>query len=465
MRKFLPAIKKWLNTPVRTAGIGERLTPRYSQGGRDSNDFRFFLYSDYHYIAHPIEQRGAYGPQGQLSVDYRLESFDPKRLPHITLKRMINLLKNNSSAVNQSGQTFRQALTYGYTLEGHPDAVAYIHDVLHRLERRRKSLPLLLGQIADGIFYGGGIYREIILADDRETTLDYVINDPITVKFEYVKDPEYGEVFELIRVNADGTLTRLEGDPTVNYLPLNSDVNSPFGKPYLLAAIFPAVWQLMLLKDIRDVLRTQVSPFMHVKIDTERMLEIAGGDEKVALERSIKSRNDAIEQWANKSADTAVGSGDEVSYEIISGLNRTTFDTDPIVKMLNRDIASGTNTMPVFLGHNEGTTETHADVQWLIQTAFLRSILRETGNALTSDLNLMVTAKGVRGEVYLKLLEMNAIERLREANIFVKEEEALIKLIDHLSKAFADGYITDMQTLIETYEHRRDLIYHRTADS
>ena len=62
----------------------------------------------------------------------------------------------------------------------------------------------------------GGLYREVVLAKDKETTIDYVVNDPVTVKFEFIKDKDYGEIFELIRVNRDGTITRLEGDPTIS---------------------------------------------------------------------------------------------------------------------------------------------------------------------------------------------------------------------------------------------------------
>ena len=456
-------IKRWLNQPVGTAGIGTRMTPRYSHTS-DSSNYGFFLYSDYHYIAHPIDRSGS-SPGGILAVDYKLENFDPKRLPQITLKRLINLLKHTSPGISQCGQNFRQAMTYGYKLEGTPRAKAYIQEVLHLLERRRKPLPLLLGQAADGIFYGGGIYREVILDTDAETTVDYVINDPVTVRFELVKDPLYGEIFKLIRVNRNGTITSLEGDPTIQYLPLNSDVNSPFGKPYMLAAIFPAVWQLMLLKDWRDVLRTQVSPFMHIKIDTEKIMKMANMDAKTALERAEAAKNAALNNWKNKGPDTAVASGDEVSYEILSGLNQMHLGmADPMMRMLNRDIASGANTMPVFLGQNEGTTETHADVQWLKQTAFYRSSLRATGNAFTADFQTMLRAKGIGGDVYLELLEMNAMERLREADIFIKEEEALIKLVDHLTQAYADGYIKTEEELVKTYIQRRDLIYHRTMD-
>ena len=53
------------------------------------------------------------------------------------------------------------------------------------------------------------------------------------------------------------------------------------------------------------------------------------------------------------------------------------------------------------------------------------------------------------------------MERLREANIFVSEEEALIKLIDHLTQSFAAELI-DMEEMVETYERRRDIIYRHT---
>lgn len=435
------------------------MTPRYSNTHAE-NDYGYFLYSDYHFIQHPIARDN--GGRGTLDVDYKLENFDPKTLPNITLKRMINLLKHNSSAISQSAQNFRQALTYGHQLQGTPRAVANIQRVFQRLAQRRKPINLLIGQMADGIFFGGGLYREIVLAPDKETTIDYVVNDPTTVKFEYVKDPLYGDVFELIKLERDGRIVRLEGDPTIQYLPLNSDVNSPFGKPFLLAAIFPAVWQLMLLKDIRDVLRTQVSPFVHVKVDTEKLVEIAGGDPTLGLELAKKARDSAIDQWHQKGPDTAVGSGDEVTYEIISGMTRMHMGMlDPIITMLNSQISSGVNTMPLFLGHHDGTTETNADVQWLIQTAFLRSVIRQLSTALTADFNTINQAAGIGGEVIFTLLEMNAMERLREAKIFETEENALVKLIDHLSSAYAQGTI-DMETMIDTYTTRKNRIYRYT---
>ena len=455
---------KWMNSPIgkKTAGVG-RVTPRYST--TEDESLGYFLLSDYHYIAHPVEgQRGYRTHAGTLDVDYQLTNFDFDTLPNISLKKMINLLKNNSASISQGAQNFKTALTYGYKLEGSPRAKTNIQKIFRMLEKRRKPISLLLGQMADGIFFGGGVYREIVLAPDKETTIDYVVNDPTTVKFEFIKDTLYGEVFELIKLEKNGKIINIESDPTIQYLPINSDVNSPFGKPYLLAGIFPAVWQLLVLKDFRDVLRTQISPFVHVKIDTEKILEITGGDEKQALDLAKTYRDTAIDQWKKKGPDTAVGSGDEVSYEIISGLNQMNIGMiNPIIRMLRSEIASGINTMPLFIGNHDGTTETNADVQWLIQTAILRSVIRELNVAITSDLNIMNQAAGIGGEVLLTLLEMNAMERLREANIFKAEEEALIKLADHLSKAFAEKTIT-MEQMLKTYEQRRDLIYHSTLE-
>ena len=56
----------------------------------------------------------------------------------------------------------------------------------------------------------------------------------------------------------------------------------------MLGAVFPAVWQLLLLKDVRDVLRSQVYPFVHVKVDTAQILETAGGDEAVAMKTGYR---------------------------------------------------------------------------------------------------------------------------------------------------------------------------------
>ena len=129
-----------------------------------------------------------------------------------------------------------------------------------------------------------------------------------------------------------------------------------------------------------------------------------------------------------------------------------------LISMLNQQVASGASTMPLFLGINDSTTETNADVQWLIEVAIIRSVQREINALMTYNLNLINQAAGIGGEVIFSLMTMNAMERLREANIFHKEEEALIKLIDHLSAAYAAKTIT-MEEMLSQYQERKARIY------
>ena len=444
-------------------GIG-RLTPRVNHDSGGDTDFVSpLLMSDFHYITHPVEASG--GSQGgrrggyTFEVDYNLNAFEDSKLPNITLKRMIRLLKDNNALISQSLLNFRQFVTYGYRLDGTPRAVANIEKILEGLAVRRKPLSLMLSQLAESVYVGGGAYTEIVLAKDRMTTIDFIVNDPLTAKFYLEEDDELGEVFRLAKVDKQGRVTSLDGDPTIMYLPVNGEVGSPFGKPFLLAAIFPAVWQLLLLKDIRDVLRTQVYPFVHVKVDLEKVLATAGGDQVQAESDAKKSRDDALEAWRTKGSNTAIATGDEVEYSIISGLNRMQMGMlDPIIDILNGQVASGASMMPLFLGVNDSTTETNADVQWLIEIAIIRSVQRELNWLMSYNFNIMNQAAGVGGEVVFTLLTMNAMERLREANIFGKEEEALGKLIEHLSLAFAEKIIT-MDEMVDTYLKRRELVY------
>ena len=458
MRRFQRYVGKRL---LHRGGVG-RLTPRINYEGGSEYPWGSILMSDFHYISHPVSESG--GRSGyNLEVDWKLSAFDDGVVPDITLSRMIRLLKNNSSLLSQSLLNFRQFVTYGYNLEGSPRAKANVERILMMLERRRKPLSLLLGQLADGIYCGGGAYTEIVLAQDGMETIDFVVNDPLTVKFQLLDDDQYGEVFHLIKLERNGRITSLEGDPTIQYLPVNGDVNSPFGKPFLLAAIFPAVWQLMLLKDVRDVLRTQIYPFVHVKVDLEKVLESSDGDILQAEANAKKSRDSAIDAWQRKGNKTAIATGDEVDYNIISGLNRPHLGMlDPIVEMLSKQVSSGASMMPLFLGHNDSTSESNADVQWLIQIAIVRSVQRELNNLMTYNFNMMNQAAGIGGEVMFELITMNAMERLREANVFQAEEEALIKLIDHLSAARAANTLTD-EEMIQTYVERRERIYLEAA--
>ena len=456
MPNFLQGLSRKVGLQLlKMGGIG-RMTPVVSYGtDADTYPLGSVLMSDYHYIAHPISDRGGY----RLEVDYNLSAFDDAVLPQISIQRMIRLLKNNNALISQSLLNFRQFVTYGYRLEGTPRAKSNIERILRILERRRKPLSLLLGQLAEGIYVGGGAYTEIILDSDGMETIDFVVNDPLNVAFQLRRDAMYGEDFWLVKVNRNGSVTSLNGDPTIQYIPVNGDVNSPFGKPFMLAAIFPAVWQLLLLKDIRDVLRSQVYPFVHVKIDMDKLLTSSENDPKKAEGRAQKSQASAISAWQNKKNNTAIATGDEVEYSIISGLNRANLGMiDPVIDMLSAQVSSGASMMPLFLGHNDSTTETNADVQWMIEVAIIRSVQREINQLMTYNFNLMNQAAGVGGEIDFMLLMMDAMERLREGKVFEQEEQALVKLIDHLTSAYASGLMT-MDEMIEQYKSRRQLIY------
>ena len=444
------------------SGVG-RVTPIFNTQNTEDNPLGNILLSDHHYIAHPVSSEGQRHGY-MLDVDYNLTAFDDVNLPNISTARMIRLLKNNNPLISQSLLNFRQFITYGYKLEGTPRARRNIEKIIDMLAKRRKPLPLLIGQIAEGIYVGGGAYTEIVLAKNRMDTIDLVVNDPLTAKFQVVKDPDYGEEFHLVKVDRRGIITSLENDITIKYLPVNGDINSPFGKPFMLSAIFPAVWQLLLLKDIRDVVRSQVYPFVHVKIDLEKILTAAGGDEDAATSDANKSKRTAIEAWANKGNNTAIATGDEVTYEIISGMNRANLGmVDSIIDILNGLVSSGTSTMPLFLGINDALDDGNADVQWLIQIAIIRSVQREINSLMTDNFNLINQAAGIGGEVFFTLITMNAMERLREAKIFEQEEKALIALIDHLTEAFALKTIS-MEDMIETYKQRKAIIYGETLD-
>ena len=256
--------------------------------------------SDYHYISHPVAASGT-SQAYNLNVDYNLTAFDDKTLPNITLPKMIRLLKNNNALISQSLLNFRQFVTYDYRIDGTPRAKANIERVFQMLEQRRKPITLLLGQLAEGIYVGGGAYTEIVLAEDRMTTIDFIVNDPLTAKFQLIDDPIYGEDFRLIKIERNGQPVSLNGIPTIKYIPVNGEVNSPFGKPFMLASIFPAVWQLLLLKDIRDVLRSQVYPFVHVKIDQQKILDSSRRKHRKSKRRTPRiSRDTAIERMVKK---------------------------------------------------------------------------------------------------------------------------------------------------------------------
>ena len=92
----------------------------------------------------------------------------------------------------------------------------------------------------------------------------------------------------------DGRFVDLQDDPTVDYIAFDSVTGSPFGRSLSAAGIFPALFSLMLMKDLRQVIRTSGYPQKVAQADRQKLYDSGTTDPADQLAIIEKTKEDLI---------------------------------------------------------------------------------------------------------------------------------------------------------------------------
>ena len=145
----------------------------------------------------------------------------------------------------------------------------------------------------------------------------------------------------------NGDFIDLQDVSTVDYIAFDSIPGSPFGRSLSGSSIFPIVFSLMILKDLRQVVRTQAYQFRQVTIDREMLAE-AGikvkkeQDEIIETER--QKAQDFLSQPAGPYTDVPI-TGSEVEIKTIEGLKGTGISgIDTLIQIIERMIVRSLKT-------------------------------------------------------------------------------------------------------------------------
>ena len=103
--------------------------------------------------------------------------------------------------------------------------------------------------------------------------MDLVVISPTQARYQRRDDdPVRGQYWQLGQ-EEKGRFVALT-DPTVIYKAINPIPDKPFGRPMVNSALFGIIFQLGLLKSLRQVIETQAWPRQVWKIDRELLHEI-----------------------------------------------------------------------------------------------------------------------------------------------------------------------------------------------
>ena len=364
------------------------------------------------------------------STDWRLLTFEEASLAFKSADEMIKILVNASPDVDRAHHDFLRYCNPGWILESEdPAAQEILDEFIQRMADQGESFDAKIERLASGAFISGAFFLELVFDPSGYEAVDLIIIDPFTAAYRQQEDSVRGQYYQLGQVQG-GKFVELT-DPTIKYEPVNPVPNSPFGRSLISSSIFPCVFLLGLLKSARQVVETQAWPRSLISVDRQILR-----DTGVPPHDIVKYTNGIISkikaEWPTLKKTEVPVYGSEVKIEgPVGAMGRGSLDgINLLERILERWIIRALKTQPILFGSNEALTESHADVQLLNHTIFIKSIQSSLEKILTRFFTLVLRARGNGSDPIFRLKRVNAIERRREAEIFRIEMEAASTALD-----------------------------------
>lgn len=270
---------------------------------------------------------------------------------------------------------------------------------------------LTLSLITDGAVAG-----EVAPTDDLNDVQDWYAIEPILIAFKRDADTHGLMLGQRFR---DGTWSQLNQNQ-VFYVPLDPDVEDPYGRPPMLPALAAVFAKAQMLNDIRAAAHTAGYPRIDVEVAYEAMMGHAP-NELQSPERAAE-----LVAWGERQLQTLVKEYESmqvddtfVHYDWVKihsfEQKGSSFAFDKLDDMLTRQVNSALKTLPILLGVNESTTEGHGSVQWNIQVAAVNALQRVIKRLIERMANVSLQLAGFPAHARLEYDSIRTIDRLTEA--------------------------------------------------
>jgi len=374
---------------------------------------------------------------------WRLLELNSAAIAHYPPHRLIELLVDLSPDVSRAhwdnlrllaGEWSLIAYTPGTTrpMRGAMRALRAFLDVL---TERHGSFDVVLVRIFTNLLMRGAVFTELVLDEAGRLPVDLATPDPLTVRFRKIKDLVAGQRWQLGQLQSPvagrgrGTFAGAGGPwvpldrPTIRYLPLDPLPGSPYGRSPYSPALFPALFFLALLHDIRRVVAQQGYPRIDIAIDFEAMRAAmpadaqadprklkAWVDEAVAQVVAYYRQLEPDDAYVHSSAITVnkpVGAVDATSLGGISSL----------IGALERLLVRGMKTQPLLMGISDGVSEANANRQVELHLTGLRALQHLVEIAVERQLALGLRAQGIAADVLFRFAENRRSEELRDQQV------------------------------------------------
>jgi hypothetical protein len=365
---------------------------------------------------------------------WREHQLDLRRLNHVKTPKLLELLSDLSPDLSRALWDFILLCNPGYEAKAFKPGTETIDkaaqkaldaflDNLHGPYTVQNVVPakVIIGSMFMCAFLRGAIAAELVLDDAGRMPLEIATPDPEYIRFKRMLDPERGPVWQMGQWQL-GVFVELDR-PTIGYVPVHPFPGRPEGRSLAMPAVFSVLFLIGMLHDLRRVIAQQGYPRHDIVVLLEKLVNSMPEEERadpVAVQDWVKGVIKEIgDVYNGLPPDAAYVHTDVVEMKDPKGVidARSLGAVDGIIKSLERMSVRALKSFPLMFGINEASSETHANRQWEIMAAGIKSIQQLCENLLERMLNIALQVQGIQAVVQFRFAELRAAELLRDAQV------------------------------------------------
>lgn len=294
----------------------------------------------------------------------------------------------------------------------------------------------------------GAIALEVELEENLNGVVDFHAVDPATLDFR--RNPDTGEP-ELVQKTSTGEYKVLNQE-TVFYNPLDPDISDPHGRSPMLPVLQIIFFQIEVLKDLKKVIHHQGHKRFDIKVVEEAIIENMPDEIKHqgpdAVRNFVMSYvQDIQNQMSQLEPDDDFFHTDSIEIDVAGGISGQTLDASRVIDIINQQVVTALKQLPILLGRNEGSTETHSTIQWQIYVKGIESIQRIVKRILERAYNVALQVGGFQGKAKIYFEQLQTSDRLKDAQSEEIETRTKIQQVNQ-------GWINNDEAAVEIVGHQ-----------
>jgi len=301
----------------------------------------------------------------------------------------------------------------------------------------------------------GNLKKVIDLAPTNPHTIHFKVDADGNLKtYQYQLKPKEGATV------IDNNYVELNTD-RFWYIPLDPAIGDPYGRGPATAAIADVFFNLKVMFDLRKVIHSQGWPRLDVTVMSDTL--------RANAPESIKMDEDKLNEFINKQLKEIEATYNSVKPDDtyihldaiqVGSANPASqggrlFDPTALLRCIERRVIRALKQLPIFMGSNEGTTETHGTVQFEIYAEGINSIQQMSENLMERFLEFYLRMEGVQARVEFEFVKVQTTDKKAEAdaeaieiqNAITKRDEGWISQDEASIEITGSEALEDLETI------------------